>query len=57
MPAKGFLNLEQKERLQSLVRSSNCPRPSRTRTNPITPLMMVRPMKRLLILLVVGIEL
>lgn len=26
MPAKGFLNLAQKKRLQSLVRSSNCPR-------------------------------
>lgn len=26
MPAKGFLNLEQKERLQTLVRSNNCPR-------------------------------
>ena len=26
MPAKGFLNLEQKERLQTLVRSNDCPR-------------------------------
>ena len=26
MPAKGFLNLEQKERLQTLVRSDDCPR-------------------------------
>ena len=26
MPAKGFLNLEQKERLQALVRSNDCPR-------------------------------
>lgn len=26
MPAKGFLNLEQKERLQILVRSNDCPR-------------------------------
>lgn len=26
MPAKGFLNFEQKERLQTLVRSNNCPR-------------------------------
>ena len=26
MPAKGFLNLEQKERLQTLVRSNSCPR-------------------------------
>jgi transposase len=26
MPAKGFLNFEQKERLQTLVRSNDCPR-------------------------------
>lgn len=26
MPAKGFLNLEQKERLQTLVRGNDCPR-------------------------------
>ena len=26
MPAKGFLNLEQKERLQTLVRGDNSPR-------------------------------
>ena len=26
MPAKGFLNQEQKERLQTVVRSENCPR-------------------------------
>ncbi len=26
MPAKGFLNLEQKERLQTLVRGKDCPR-------------------------------
>ena len=26
MPTKGFLNLEQKERLQTLVRSNDCPR-------------------------------
>ena len=26
MPAKGFLNFEQKERLQLLVRFNNCPK-------------------------------
>ena len=26
MPAKGFLNFEQKERLQTIVRSNDCPR-------------------------------
>ncbi len=26
MPAKGFINLEQKERLQKLVRGNDCPR-------------------------------
>ena len=57
MPAKGFLNFEQKERLQILVRSHDSPRPSRTRPDSITSLMMVRPMKRLLTLFVAGIEL